>query len=153
MLQPQIFEVGEKVTFLTLGTDFAKEYGVEDVVGIVDTVKRTFNNSKWTKITDWVYEISVEDFHGKPYVFREMEQCLIRKLNGHNIEPCKYECGQIVCFGDKELVGEIVVVDNRYHEYSTYACDWSYDILVDSFQGSPCIFKHIPEYEVLEVLQ
>lgn len=151
MLQPRIFEIGERVTFSTLGTDFAREYGVEDVVGTVDVAKRTPKGSFWEKMTDWVYDIKVDDFHGKPWVFQEMGQCAIEKVGGHDVEPCGYERGQVVRFecGSEELAGEIVVVDDRYREYGFYCSDWSYDILVEDYQGSPCIFKHVPQYKVL----
>ena len=153
MLQPQIFEIGEEVTFSTLGTDFARKYGVEDVIGTIDAVKRTPKGSMFERMSDWVYDILVDDFHGKPWVFQEMGQCLVGKLSEHDMEPRLYERGQVVRFGSEGLVGEIVVVDNRYREYSMYACDWSYDIEVDDYQGSPCIFKHVPQYGVLEVVR
>lgn len=63
----------------------------------------------------------------------------------------EYECGQVVRFkrGDKELTGEVVVVDDRRRERDIYGCDWSYDILVDDYQDASCVFKHVPECEVL----
>ncbi len=155
MVQPQIFELGEEVTFSTLGTDFAGEYGVEDVVGTIDAVKRTPRGSMFEKMTDWVYDILVDDFHGKPWVFQEMGQCLIGKLDEHDMEQRLYERGQIVRFGDGGLVGEVVIVDNRYREYGFYCSDWSYDIMVEGEQygGGACIYKHVPQFKVLEVVR
>lgn len=65
----------------------------------------------------------------------------------------EYERGQIVRFirGEQELTGEVVVVDDRSRERETYGCDWSYDILVDDYQGEPCVFKHVPQHRVLGV--
>lgn len=65
----------------------------------------------------------------------------------------KYERGQIVRFirGEQEITGEVVVVDSRRRERETYDCDWSYDILVDDYQGAPCVFKHVPQHRVLGV--
>ena len=67
----------------------------------------------------------------------------------------KYERGQLVRFArdDDELTGEVVVVDDRRRECETYGCDWSYDILVDDYQGEPCVFKHVPQRRVLGVMR
>ena len=94
MVQPQIFELGEEVTFSTLGTDFAREYGSEDVLGTIDAVKRAPKGSMSAKLTDWVYDIKVDDFHGKPWVFQEMEQCLVGKLGEHDMELLGYSMVQ-----------------------------------------------------------
>lgn len=153
MLQPQIFEVGEEVAFSTLATEFARENGPEELRGTIDHVKRMPKNSISAGLTDWAYDIRVDDYHGKPWVFQEVAQCLIGKLVGHEAEPCLYGRGKTVRFecGGSELTGEIVVVDNRAREYSTYCSDWSYDIMVEDYQGSPCIFKHVPQYKILGV--
>lgn len=65
----------------------------------------------------------------------------------------EYARGQLVRFtrGDEELTGEVVVVDDRHRECDTYGCGWTYDILVDDYQGAPCVFKHVPQHKVLGV--
>lgn len=67
----------------------------------------------------------------------------------------KYERGQLVRFtrDDDELTGEVIIVDDRRRERETYGCDWSYDILVDDYQGAPCVFKHVPQRRVLGVMR
>ncbi len=71
------------------------------------------------------------------------------------MELQEYERDQVVAFArdGEKLVGKVVVVDNRSQERSVYASDWSYDILVDSYQGSPCLFKHVSQLNVMGVAE
>ena len=71
------------------------------------------------------------------------------------MEPQKYERDQVVAFAcdGEKLVGKVVVVDNRSQERSMYASDWSYDILVENHQGSSCLFKHVPQIDVMGVVE
>ena len=71
------------------------------------------------------------------------------------MEPQKYERDQVVAFAcdGEKLVGKVVVVDNRSQERSVYANDWSYDILVDNYKGSSCLFKHVPQIDVMGVVE
>ena len=69
------------------------------------------------------------------------------------MEPQRYKRDQVVAFArdGEKLVGKVVVVDNRSQECSMYASDWSYDILVDSYKGSSCLFKHVSQSSVMGV--
>lgn len=148
MLQPKLFEVGETVRFSTMGDDGLKRH-----VGIVESEARTPDDPTWRRITDWQYDILVASSDGKVLSFACTPQCLMEKVGKRDPEPRRYERGQAVRFdcSGKALSGEIVVVDSRYREYSLYCSDWSYDILVEDYQGSPCNFKHVPQYKVLGV--
>lgn len=65
----------------------------------------------------------------------------------------KYARGQIVRFtrGEQELTGEVLVVDDRRRECDMYGCCWTYDILVEDYQGEPCVFKHVPQHRIVGV--
>ena len=67
------------------------------------------------------------------------------------MEPQRYVRDQVVAFAcdGEKLVGKVVVVDNRSLERSVYASDWSYDILVDNYKGSSCLFKHVSQIDVM----
>lgn len=52
-------------------------------------------------------------------------------------------------FGDETIVGTIEIID-RYGTFFDNS-DVSYDILVDDYKGSPCLFKHINEHRVNKV--
>ena len=87
--------------------------------------------------------------------FQEKLQPLVGKVGRWGMEPQKYVRDQVVAFAcdGEKLVGKVVVVDNRSQERSMYASDWSYDILVDNYQGSSCLFKHVPQIDVMGVAE
>lgn len=70
------------------------------------------------------------------------------------MENVKFNNGDIVTFttrmyGETEdisLVGSIEIID-RYGTFEQNE-EPSYDILVDDFNGSPCLFKHIRQSRV-----
>lgn len=66
----------------------------------------------------------------------------------------KFRVGQKVRFvedGGLSLTGKIGRVDNRRNEREVYGADWSYDILVDDFDGGPVYFQHVSERDVCPV--
>lgn len=73
----------------------------------------------------------------------------------NNAEPPKYERGQAVTFLNDEgkLTGRVTAVDNRCREHEAYGCDWTYDILVGGHQGSACLFKRVPQPQVLGIAE
>lgn len=46
----------------------------------------------------------------------------------------------------REFEGKVYIID----EWGTFQdnSDVSYDIIVEDFNGAPCLFKHIPEFMV-----
>lgn len=60
----------------------------------------------------------------------------------------KYKLNEMVSFsfGDDTYSGTIEVVD-KYGVFEDNS-DVHYDILVDNYKGSPCLFKHIIESDV-----
>lgn len=73
-----------------------------------------------------------------------------RKRHQRNGSKAKHSEGDFVTFRkDQEtLTGNVEVVDYWGDEGCKPGREWSYDILVDDYQGSPCIFKHVPEHLV-----
>ena len=51
-----------------------------------------------------------------------------------------------------DLTGTVEIVDWRGDERDHFkGCDWSYDVYVENsphFEGSPCLYKHVPECDV-----
>ena len=87
--------------------------------------------------------------------FQEKLHPLVGKVGRWSVEPQRYKRDQVVAFAcdGEKLVGKVVVVDNRSQERSMYASDWSYDILAGNYQGSSCLFKHVPQIDVMGVVE
>ena len=71
------------------------------------------------------------------------------------MKSARFARGESVRFtcDNHTLTGTIEVVDYRGWERKHFKnCDWSYDILVEHsphMNGDPCLYKHIPECDVL----
>lgn len=72
----------------------------------------------------------------------------------NDFPPMKFKLGDMVKFNldldgtTKEMTGEVAIADfggSLKHDMH------SYDVMVDDFNGSPCLFKHILEEKLTKV--